>query len=88
MIFKGFKINNSDGVHLRTAQAFSKAMRGFSSDITVRKNGGSANAKSVISLMSACIRRGDEITVICQGEDEAEMMSAAERIIENGFRCV
>ena len=29
-----------------------------------------ANAKSVLSVLGACIKNGDEVTIICDGEDE------------------
>lgn len=86
MIFKGLRIENSDGIHLRSAQVLSKAMRGFSSDIKISTGRGAVNGKSVINLMLAGIKSGDIITVICSGEDEKEMLSAAEDIITGGFK--
>ena len=43
------------------------------------------NAKSVMMLMSACIKRGAEIEIRCEGEDEEEAMNKAISLIEGGL---
>ena len=43
------------------------------------------NAKSVLSMLAAGIRGGDEITLMCEGEDEAEAMSYLTDFIESGI---
>lgn len=35
---------------------------------------GTANAKSVLSVLGACIKSGDEIEIVCEGEDEEEAL--------------
>ena len=45
----------------------------------------SANAKSVLSVLGACIKKGDEIELICEGEDEEEAMRAMVEAIEGGL---
>jgi phosphocarrier protein len=47
----------------------------FKSRITFDYDGNIANAKSVLSVLGACIKSGDEITLMCDGEDEAEALS-------------
>ena len=44
-----------------------------------------ANAKSVLSVLGACIKSGDEIVLICDGEDEEEAMKAMVEAIESGL---
>lgn len=44
----------------------------YNSKITFEYSGNTANAKSVLSVLGACIKSGDEITLICDGEDEQE----------------
>ena len=43
------------------------------------------NAKSVLSVLGACIKSGDEVEFICEGPDEEEAMAAMIRIIESGL---
>ena len=67
-------IKNPTGLHLRPAGLFCKTAMQYKSKITVYKKMKNeevnANAKSVLSVLGACIKSGDEITIICEGEDE------------------
>ena len=44
-----------------------------------------ANAKSVLSVLGACVKSGDEIELICDGEDEEEAMKAMMDAVESGL---
>ena len=44
-----------------------------------------ANAKSVLSVLGACIKSGDDITLVCDGEDEAEALDYLSKYIEDGL---
>ena len=44
-----------------------------------------ANAKSVLSVLGACVKSGDEITLICEGEDEQEALDALVAAVESGL---
>jgi phosphocarrier protein len=44
-----------------------------------------ANAKSVLSVLGACIKAGNEIRLICEGEDEQEALPALVAYIESGL---
>ena len=44
-----------------------------------------ANAKSVLSVLGACVKSGDEIEFFCEGEDEQEALKALVRAVENGL---
>ena len=45
----------------------------------------SANAKSVLSVLGACIKNGDEVTIICDGEDEEAALQVMVQIVEDGL---
>ena len=79
------KIKNPTGLHLRPAGLFCKTAMQFASKITVRKQARTANAKSVLSVLGACIKSGDEIEVICEGSDETAALAEMIRIIEDGL---
>ncbi len=42
-------------------------------------------AKSVLNVMAAGIKCGTEITLICDGEDEANAMDTISKAIESGL---
>lgn len=48
----------------------------YSSAITFTFEGGTANAKSVLSVLGACVKCGDEIELVCEGADEQEALKA------------
>ena len=57
----------------------------FKSKITFEYRGNTANAKSVLSVLGACIKSGDEITLICEGEDERKALETLIAYIESGL---
>ena len=74
---------------MRPAGLFCKTAIQFECKITIeRKNQGEelhANAKSVLSVLGACIKSGDEITIACDGEDENEALKTMVQIVEDGL---
>ena len=78
-------IKNTPGLHLRPAGFFCKTAVQFKSKITFQFKDTTANAKSLLSVLGACIKRGDEIELCCDGEDEQEALQAMLKIIEDGL---
>ena len=82
-------IKNPTGLHLRPAGLFCKTAMQYKSKITVHKELRheeiTANAKSVLSVLGACIKSGDEIVLECEGPDEKEAMEAMVKAIEDGL---
>ena len=85
MVIQKTTIKNPTGLHLRPAGLFCKTAVQYKSKITFRYKDTTANAKSVLSVLGACIKRGDEIELICEGVDEAEALEAMVKIIEDGL---
>ena len=82
MVQKTLKIKNRTGLHLRPAEALCSAASKFSSRITFRHGNSLVNAKSVISVLGARLKSGDEIELYCEGDDEVAAMTALEELIE------
>lgn len=76
MVSKKVKINEEAGLHLRPAGKLCNEAIKYKSKITMKSNNVNANAKSVISVLSACVRCGNEIEFVCEGEDEEEALAA------------
>lgn len=85
MLSQAIKIMNPTGLHLRPAGNLCKEAMRFKSKITFEYRGNIANAKSVLSVLGACIKSGDEITLICEGEDEREALQSLIAYIESGL---
>ncbi len=85
MLSQAIKITNPTGLHLRPAGNLCKEAMKFKSKVTFEYRGNTANAKSVLSVLGACIKSGDEITLICEGEDEKEALDSLVAYIESGL---
>lgn len=85
MVSKEVRITNPTGLHLRPAGNLCKEAMKFRCKVTFEYGGNIANAKSVLSVLGACIKSGDEITLVCEGEDEAEALEALVAFIGNGL---
>lgn len=85
MIRQSVTITNPTGLHLRPAGIFCNVASRFKSKVTFEYDETTANAKSVLSVLGACIKKGDEITLICEGEDEEEAMQAMLEAIMDGL---
>ncbi len=85
MLSRAIKIMNPTGLHLRPAGNLCKEAMKYKSKITFEYRGNTANAKSVLSVLGACIKSGDEITLICEGEDEREALQSLIAYIESGL---
>ncbi|MBQ8627774.1 MAG: HPr family phosphocarrier protein [Agathobacter sp.] len=86
MISQLVKITNPTGLHLRPAGNLCREAMKFKSKITFEYDGkNTANAKSVLSVLGACVKTGDEITLICEGEDEEAALKKLVEFVENGL---
>lgn len=74
-------IRDESGLHLRPAKELCKTAVEYKCSIKLRKDNAEVNAKSIISLLSACVKMGNEIEVICDGEDEDEAFDAIMEIL-------
>ena len=57
----------------------------YQSQITFSYDGGMANAKSVLSVLGACVKCGDEIEIMCEGADEQEALDNLVGAINSGL---
>lgn len=85
MVSQLVKIVNPTGLHMRPAGILCREAMKFKSKITFDYNGNNANAKSVLSVLGACIKYGDEITLHCDGVDETEALEHLVTCIANGL---
>lgn len=85
MVSSKVVVNNPTGLHLRPAGLLCKIAIDFKSKINIQHKEVTANAKSVLGLLGACIKTGDEIEIICEGEDEEEALKTLLKAIESGL---
>lgn len=85
MVSEKVRVNNPSGLHLRPAGILCKKAMKYKSLITFQYGGGTANAKSVLSVLGACVKCGDEIIIFCEGDDEEEALRNLVTAINNGL---
>ena len=85
MVSQKVVITNPTGLHLRPAGVLCNEAMKFSSKITFRHGDDVSNAKSVLSVLGACIKYGCEIELICEGEDEEAALLAMVKLVEGGL---
>jgi phosphocarrier protein len=78
-------ITNPTGLHLRPAGNLCREAMKYKCRVTFDYEGNTANAKSVLSVLGACIKSGNEITLMCDGEDEEQALNELLAFIENGL---
>lgn len=78
-------VKNPTGLHLRPAGFLCKIAIEFKSEVNLQFDTVTVNGKSVLGVLGACIKNGDEVTVICNGEDEEEALKAVIDAIESGL---
>lgn len=85
MVSQKITIINPSGLHLRPAGNLCNEALKYKSLITFSFDGGTANAKSVLSVLGACVKCGDEIELVCEGADKQEAMKALVDAISSGL---
>ena len=85
MVSSKVVVNNPSGIHLRPAGLLCQTALQFKSKINIIFNETTANAKSVLSVLGARVKTGDEIEILCEGEDEEEALRTLVKAIEDGL---
>ena len=85
MVSKKVVVMNPTGLHLKPAAIFCKEAMNFKSTVTFTFGNATANAKSVLSVLAACVKSGDEIEIICVGPDEEEALDALVSAVKDGL---
>lgn len=73
------------GLHLRPISVLCSRSIDFQSSISIRMGNKTVNAKSVLGVLSAGVKNGDEIELICDGPDEDEALEVLSDMIRNGL---
>lgn len=86
MVSEKIIIDCPQGIHLRPAGSLCETAMQFASHVTLElPNGRSANAKSVLSVLAAGVRCGDEILLKCDGSDEQEALEKVKKVLEEAL---
>ena len=67
-----YTIQDELGIHARPAGQLVKCASAFKSTVTVDNGVKKGDAKKIMSLMMLAVKKGQQVTVTVEGEDEEE----------------
>ena len=81
---------NRTGLYARPASQFTNAAKAFDSHISIRnlslkEQDNTANAKSIISVLTLALVQGSEVELTAEGPDEQQAVDALIELIDGGF---
>lgn len=86
MLSKLVTITNATGLHLRPAGVLCETAMKYNCKVTFKTDDNyEANAKSVLSVLGACVKPGQEIEIFCDGADEEAALEGMISAIESGL---
>lgn len=75
-------VTSNNGFHLRPVAQFASLARSFPCQITATFNNKSVDSKSVNTLLSLSLERGDTFTLVAQGKNAEVALEALQRLFE------
>ncbi|MBH1940373.1 HPr family phosphocarrier protein [Mobilitalea sibirica] len=85
MVSKKIVIRIPAGLHLRPISVLCNRAIDYKSNISIKLEEKTVNAKSVLGVLSACVKYEDEIELICEGPDEEEALEVLSDMIQKGL---
>lgn len=79
-------LKDETGLHVRPASLLAKKAMSFESSIQVEMGGQSANAKSIMELLTLAAVGGSELTLSAEGPDAQEAVESLAAFIDGGFQ--
>ena len=85
MVKEKVLVNNTTGLHLKPAGVLCNEAIKYQASVVFEVRTLSVNAKSVLNVLAACVKPGEEIEFICEGPDEAEALAGVVAVVKNNF---
>lgn len=82
---KQLTLQIEQGMHMRPAGVLAAVAGKFPCEVSLEIGAESINAKSIMMIMAAGIKRGTQLRVVCDGEREDEALAAVAGAIEDGL---
>lgn len=87
MLEKTVRVINPLGLHARAAAQLVRLAGSFNSRIKIKKTetGVTADAKSILNVLTLAASKGTQLQLQVEGADEATALEAIEKLIADGF---
>ena len=80
-----YTITDPEGIHARPAGLLVKAVKEFTSDIKIAKDGKAMSCKAIFGVMGLGAKQGDEVTLTFEGEDEEAAYDAISKFMQENL---
>ena len=80
-----YVITDEQGVHARPAGILVKEAKKYASKITISAGGKNAEATKLMAIMSMGIKKGTEISVTVEGDDEEAAAAEMEKFFQENL---
>ncbi len=84
-VVRKIEIKNKLGLHARAAALLVQTANKFAAQVSLSKDGQTADARSIMGLLTLAAARGSKIQVEANGDDAERAVKAIERLIDSRF---
>lgn len=78
-------ITDSEGIHARPAGLLVKKANEYTSAVKIGKGEKFVDAKKIFGIMGLCIKKGEEIIVTADGDDEEAAITGMETFLKENL---
>lgn len=80
-----YVITDNEGIHARPAGELVKLAKGFICEIKLAKDGKAADCKKIFGLMGLGVKKGHEVTMTFNGDDEDAAFEAVQKFMQENL---
>jgi phosphocarrier protein len=80
-----YVITDEQGIHARPAGMFVKEAAACSCQVTISKDGKEVDAKRILGVMGLGVKKGQEIVLKTDGQDEEEAMEKLSTFLQENL---
>lgn len=80
-----YVITDEVGIHARPAGLLVKEAKKYASKVTISAGGKSADAAKLMAIMSMGVKKGDEVSVTVEGDDEDTAFAGMEKFFKENL---
>jgi phosphocarrier protein len=84
-VVKKMEIKNKLGVHARAAALLVQTVNRFSAQVTISKDGQTAEGRSIMGVLMLAATQGSTIEVEAAGQDADQAVKAIEKLVDKRF---
>jgi phosphocarrier protein HPr len=84
-VVKRLEIKNKLGLHARAAALLVQTVNRFSAQVTLTKDGQTADGRSIMGVLTLAATQGSKLHVEATGEEAERALKAIEKLIDARF---